>query len=223
MLVFVKRFVVLLSVSLLLAAEPLPIREITLQEARELVLLNNFEIASQKLGMASARELFQGEKGALWEPVLVAGVNQVSNERENNTEEFIRQGVEDFSEENTLYNAGIEQPLPTGGSLQLTYNVDNLTNNLQEQRELDFEEKEFDSFAGVTFVQPLLKNGGAGNGTFAHAHVPRRIGSGFSRIPPPIDAVAGTNRGRLLGTAHRPGTGRSPRKILGGGGKDFGR
>jgi outer membrane protein len=164
MLVFVKRFVVLLSVSLLLAAEPLPIREITLQEARELVLLNNFEVASQKLGMASARELFQGEKGALWEPVLVAGVNQVSNERENNTEEFIRQGVEDFSEENTLYNAGIEQPLPTGGSLQLTYNVDNLTNNLQEQRELDFEEKEFDSFAGVTFVQPLLKNGGLAMG-----------------------------------------------------------
>ncbi|MEX2607640.1 MAG: TolC family protein [Kiritimatiellia bacterium] len=146
------------------SAEELPLREITLQEARELVLLNNFEIASQKLGMESARELFQGEKGALWEPVLVAGVDQVSNERENNTEEFIRQGVEDFSEENTLYNTGIEQPLPTGGSIQLSYTVDNLTNNLQEQRDLDFQEKEYDSFAGVTLVQPLLKNGGLGMG-----------------------------------------------------------
>lgn len=160
-----KYFFVCLTFASVLTAEPLPLREITLQEARELVLLNNFEIASQKLGMESARELFQGEKGALWEPVLVAGVDKLSNERENNTEEFIRQGVVDFSEENTLYNAGIEQPLPTGGSIQLTYTVDNLTNNLQEQRgELDFQEKEYDSFAGVTLVQPLLKNGGLGMG-----------------------------------------------------------
>jgi len=152
------------SISLCVLAEPLPLREISLNEARQLVLLNNFEIASRKLGMQSAEDLFKGEKGALWEPSFVAGVNRVSNERENNTEEFIRQGVEDFSEENTLFNAGLEQPLPTGGAIQLTYNIDNLENNLQEQRELEFEEKEFDSFAGVTFVQPLLRNAGTGIG-----------------------------------------------------------
>lgn len=135
-------------------------KEISLRDAQQFVLLNNFEVASSRLGVESARRLFAGEKGVLWEPVLVAGVDRVSNERENNTEEFIRQGVEDFSEDNTLYNLGLEQPLPTGGSLQLSYNVDNLENNLQEQRELDFEEKEFDSFAGVTLVQPLLRNGG---------------------------------------------------------------
>lgn len=144
--------------------EEAPVKALTLAECRDLVLLNNFEIASRKLGMESARELFAGEKGSLWEPVLVLGADRVSNERENNTEEFIRQGVEDFSEDNTLYNAGIEQPLITGGALQLNYTLDHLENNLQEQRELEFEEKEWDSFAGVTLVQPLLRNGGVGIG-----------------------------------------------------------
>lgn len=37
---------VCLTFASVLTAESLPLREITLQEARELVLLNNFEIAS---------------------------------------------------------------------------------------------------------------------------------------------------------------------------------
>ena len=159
------RFLIcLLAAALLHAQEDPTVKQLTLEQCRELVLLHNFEIASRELGYESARELLAGERGALWEPVLVLGANRVSNERENNTEEFIRQGVEDFSEDNTLYNAGIEQPLVTGGALRLNYTLDHLENNLQEQRDLDFQEKEWDSFAGVTLIQPLLRNGGVGIG-----------------------------------------------------------
>lgn len=137
-----------------------PEKELTLETCRRLVLLNNYQIASRKLGMETAQLLFEGEKAAVWEPALVLAGDRVSNERENNTEEFIRQGVENFEEDNSLYRVSLEQPLVTGGQVALTYNVDHLDNNLREQRDLDFEEKEYDSFAGVTLTQPLLKNGG---------------------------------------------------------------
>ncbi len=147
-----------LLLPLVLPAEP---RHLSLAETRELVLLQNLEIQAQKLGMEAAASLYRGERIAMWEPTLVLGVDRVRNERENNTEEFIRQGVEDFEERNTLYKAGIEQPLPTGGALQLNYTLDHLTNNLREQRELEEDlEREYDSFLGVTLVQPLLRNGG---------------------------------------------------------------
>ncbi|WFB36460.1 TolC family protein [Kiritimatiellota bacterium B12222] len=152
------------TLSFLSAQEELPVRELTLQEAQQIVLLNNFEIASRRLGMESALRLFEGEKGAIWEPSFVGGIDRVSNDRENNTEEYIAQGVDDFSEENTLSRASIEQPLPTGGAIQLTYTLDKLDNNLQETRDVDFVDKEYESFAGITFLQPLLKNGGLNMG-----------------------------------------------------------
>lgn len=156
-------FVPVVSLFLMLHADEHPIRNLTLDECRQLVLLNNFEIASRELGMASAQRLFKGEKGAVWEPELVLGAAQESNERENNTEEFISQGVEDFEEDNVLWNVALEQPLITGGAVTIGYNVDNLDNNLLEQREIEedeFQEKEYDSFAGISIIQPLLRNGG---------------------------------------------------------------
>ncbi len=142
-----------------------PVREITLEDCRQLVLEQNLEIAARKMGLSGAKALYQGERGAFWEPVMVLGTERVSNERENNQEQFVSQGVDDFSEENRIHRAAIEQPLPTGGQLQLGYTLRDLTNNLREQRELEGAAQEFEGFLGVVFTQPLLKNAGTGIAT----------------------------------------------------------
>jgi outer membrane protein TolC len=90
----------------------------------------------------------------------VGRVDRVWNERQNTTEEFIAQGVDDFKEDNLLYEVGLEQPLPTNGRLRLGYNLQDLRNNLREQRDLEGSDEEFAGFLGLTLSQPLMKDGG---------------------------------------------------------------
>jgi outer membrane protein TolC len=134
---------------------------ISLQQVRELVLLQNLQIESERLGWDISRHILKAERGAIFEPELAVGIQEERNERENTSEQFIAQGVEDFEENNTLYSVTLEQPLPTGGRLSAGYTLQDLENNLAEQRELENQlEREFVGFLGITFNQPLLRNGG---------------------------------------------------------------
>lgn len=132
----------------------------TLEACRELVLQRNLEVAFSQSGLKAARLQARAEKGDLWEPQLVGRAERVWNERQNTTEQFVAQGVDDFKEVNNLYEAGLEQPLPTGGRLRLGYNLRDLTNNLREQRELEGSDQEYAGFFGLTLTQPLMKDGG---------------------------------------------------------------
>lgn len=135
---------------------------LSLEDCRELVLRQNLELAAQKLEMEATRSLYDGERRAFWEPVLVLSGQRESNERENNTEQFISQGVENFEERNTIYELALEQPVGTGGTLQFAYELRNLQNNLREQRELEGPEQEYEGFMGLVLTQPLLRNAGTG-------------------------------------------------------------
>jgi outer membrane protein TolC len=139
---------------------PAQVVGLTLEQFRELVLLQNLEIEASRLGYESAQHLFRAERGALFEPVLGMGVEREHNQRENTSEQFVSQGVEDFEERNRSYDLTVEQPLPTGGRLSLAYNLSDLQNNLLEQRNIEGLEREYNAFMGLTFVQPLLRNGG---------------------------------------------------------------
>lgn len=134
--------------------------ELTLSETRELVLRQNLEIAIQQLGFESALALYEGERRAFWEPVLVLSGERLRNQRENNSEQFISQGVDDFEENNRIYRLAVEQPLPTGATVQLGYTLRDLQNNLREQRELEGPSREYEGFLGLVFTQPLLRNAG---------------------------------------------------------------
>lgn len=134
--------------------------ELSLADCRELVVRQNLEIAVARLGHEAARAIYKGERRAFWEPVLVLGAEREKNERQNNSEQFISQGVEDFKERNQTYRLAVEQPLPTGGQLQLGYTLRDLENNLREQRELEGPSREYEGFLGLVFSQPLLRNGG---------------------------------------------------------------
>ncbi len=137
--------------------------ELSLADSRELVLRQNLEIASQRLQLQGAQALYEGEKRAFWEPVLVLSGQRERNERENNTEQFISQGVEDFEETNSSYQLAVEQPIGTGGDLRFSYVLRNLQNNLREQRDLEGIEREYEGFMGVVLTQPLLRNAGVNN------------------------------------------------------------
>ena len=134
--------------------------ELTLDDARQLVILQNMEIASQRLGWDAAKALHRGERESLWEPTLVLSGERERNERENNSEQFVSQGVDDFSERNMVYRIAVEQPLITGGQVQLGYTLRDLNNNLREQRELEGPERDYEAFLGLVFTQPLLRNAG---------------------------------------------------------------
>jgi hypothetical protein len=134
--------------------------EISLADTRDLVIRQNLEIAAQSLELDSSRALLVGEMRAFWEPVLVLAAQRDHNERENNTEQFITQGVEDFEETNTTYQLGIEQPTGAGGEVRLSYILRNLQNNLREQRDLEGVEREYEGFLGIVLTQPLLRNAG---------------------------------------------------------------
>ncbi len=132
----------------------------TLNECRERVLMHNLEISAGKSGWLAAQRSFRAEQGAVYEPSLVMGAERAHTERENTAEMFIAQGVDDFEESTRVYNMQIEQPLPTGGRLGFGYTLRDIDNNLREQREMEGADREFDGFLGLTFTQPLLKNGG---------------------------------------------------------------
>ena len=134
--------------------------ELTLEDCRQLVILQNMEIASERLGWEAAKALYRGERGALWEPQLVLSAERERNERENNSEQLVSQGVDDFSERNNIYRVALEQPLITGGQLQLGYTLRDLNNNLREQRELEGPDRDYEAFLGLVFTQPLLRNAG---------------------------------------------------------------
>jgi len=134
--------------------------ELGLADCRDLVIRQNLEIAVARLGHEAAQAVFKGESRAFWEPVLVLGAEREKNERQNNSEQFISQGVEDFKERNQTYRLAVEQPLPTGGQLQVGYTLRDLQNNLREQRELEGPDREYEGFLGLVFTQPLLRNGG---------------------------------------------------------------
>ncbi len=136
------------------------ILELTLEDCRQLVIQRNLEVQASKLGWKASDALYRGERQALWEPTLVLSADRESNERENNSEQFVSQGVEDFSERNDIYRIAIEQPLITGGQVQLGYTLRDLNNNLREQRELEGPERDYEAFLGLVFTQPLLKNAG---------------------------------------------------------------
>ncbi len=132
----------------------------TLEACRELVLQRNLELAYSQSGLRAARLQEKAERGDLWEPVLEGRVERVWNERQNTTEQFVSQGVDDFKERNKLYETGLLQPLPTGGRLRLGYSLSDLRNNLREQRGLEGSDQEFAGFFGLTLTQPLMKGGG---------------------------------------------------------------
>lgn len=135
--------------------------DLRLADFIRLVLERNESIHGRVLEYEINRERFRSERGA-FEPELVLSYDRVENKRENTSEQRRSTGVLIFDEQNNVYNAGLEALVPTGARIRLGYSLRDLRNNLQDPAfgsiVTNSPRGEFQTFAGLSVTQPLLKN-----------------------------------------------------------------
>lgn len=154
---------VLLCATAALAAAPTnaPARELSLKEYLDLVLERNESLQVRSLELQIARKRLKSEKGA-FEPDLLLGYDHVVTDRENTAEQRRSTGVAIFEEKNNIYTTGIEGLVPTGAKVRIGYTLRDLRNNLQDPLPgtiyTNKPGEEYQSFAGISLTQPLLKN-----------------------------------------------------------------
>jgi len=129
------------------------------------VMRHNEAVQAQMLETEASRRKGKAEYG-IFEPQLEASFDHVANQRTNNVQQSAAQnGQGYFDERNDIYDAGLESLVPTGGKIRLGYTLSDLGNNIYGGNVLETPTnqiwtKQYQTFAGVTFTQPLLKNAG---------------------------------------------------------------
>ncbi len=132
---------------------------LTLAELRTLVSERNENIQMRMLEYEISKRTHRAEKG-VFEPQVTGSVEHTDSNRPNNTQQMANLGLlaqSQLSEENTIYEGGLEFLFPTGTKLRAGYVFRDLVNNLQKGNG-----PEYEMFSGLTLVQPLLKNFGPG-------------------------------------------------------------
>lgn len=159
-------FIVLAHLSSTSAAEP-PVlgpastNTLSLRAFVQLVLQRNESLRARLLEYEISEKRTRGEQG-IFEPELVLGYDRIDNERENTAEQRRSSGVRVFTEENNVYNAGLEALVPSGAKVRLGYTLRDLRNNLQDPAlgtiVTNGTRGEWQTFAGISLTQPVLKN-----------------------------------------------------------------
>jgi outer membrane protein TolC len=137
---------------------PVPAQEISLKALLQRVLERNESLQSRMLEFEAHRRRYRAEYGA-FEPELYGSAGREVNNRKNTAEQQISLLTPRFQETNNVYEAGLEALIPTGARVRLGYSLRDLQNNLQVLRNAT--NGEYQSFFGLSAVQPLLKNIGA--------------------------------------------------------------
>src|ERR1700679_1379527 len=141
--------------------------DLTLSDYIHKVFAHNESAQAQMLETEVSRQKERAETG-IFEPVLQASVTREANARTNTFEEQAAENGESFfSEQNTIYNGGVQQLIPLGGTIQLGANMSMLDNDINPDASilsttnvLFF--KQYQTFVGGTLPQPLFKNFGLG-------------------------------------------------------------
>jgi outer membrane protein TolC len=139
--------------------------DLKLDDYLQQVMQHNESVQAQMLETEVARRKHRAEAG-VFEPQLQASFTRESNQRTNNLVQQASQNGEGyFSERNNIYDTGLESLLPTGGKIRLGYTLSDLGNNVNPYGSVftstnQIWTKQYQTFVGATFVQPLLKDGG---------------------------------------------------------------
>ena len=137
---------------------------IKLNDYLQQVMQRNESVQAQMLEAEVARHKNKAEVG-IFEPEFQASYNRESNQRTNNVQQQAQQsGQGYFSERNNLYDFGVQDLIPTGGKIRLGYTLSDLANNVNPNSNFfnstnNYWSKQYQTFVGVTFTQPILKNG----------------------------------------------------------------
>jgi outer membrane protein TolC len=142
-----------------------PVIELKLSGYLQQVLQHNESIQAQMLETEVGRRKERGEKG-IFEPDFEASYTREGNKRTNDVQQEAEQSDQSFFEEqNSIYDSGLEALIPTGGKIRLGYTLSDLDNNVNPVSSIltstnNIFTKQYQTFVGATFTQPLLKDGG---------------------------------------------------------------
>lgn len=127
------------------------------------VLQHNESIQAQMLETEVNRRKARGEQG-IFEPDFEVSYTREANSRTNNAvQRAALNNAGLFEEQNSIYDGGIEDLIPTGGKIRLGYTLSDLNNNAEpiiSGTNITAFTKQYQTFVGATFTQPLLKNAG---------------------------------------------------------------
>ncbi len=132
--------------------------ELTLPDLRYWVLRRNENLQGRLLTFEAQRRRARGEYG-IFEPDIYGSYTHEINNRKNTAEQQASLlGAPTFSETNNNYESGIESFIPSGARVKLGYTLRDLQNSLQPARGVT--NGEYQTFFGLTVLQPVLKNFG---------------------------------------------------------------
>ncbi len=97
---------------------------------------------------------------AEFEPAINASARTEANDRQNTIEQTLSQASEFFSERNDIYDLALQGKLMSGAEYRLGYSLSDRANNLTNITHISAFEDQFQSFAGLTLSQPVLRGGG---------------------------------------------------------------
>jgi len=146
------------------ASNAAPALELKLDDYLHRVAEQNETLQAQMLEVEAARFKARGEWGIM-EPVASASVLREGNKRQNDVQQQAAQsGQPVFSERNTIYDTALETLIPTGAKIKFGFTQSDLFNNVNPVPFFGSTNnvftRQYQSFAGVSFTQPLLKNAG---------------------------------------------------------------
>ena len=134
------------------------VKRLSLTELIHRVVTQNQQIQIQK----AQWDIKQAEeKGthAIFEPDFVTSAEYEDNSKQNTPQESLnRLGENVYTERNWDYSVGLEGLVPTGGKVNLGYELRQLSNTVT--KDLTDEEDEYEMYLGLSVRQPLLKNAG---------------------------------------------------------------
>jgi outer membrane protein TolC len=164
-IVFVSAGLLGFALKIAAATNDAPVVDLKLGDYLQQVVQRNESLQAQMLEAEVNRRKHKAEAG-IFEPQLTASVTREANSRTNDVQQQAAQnGQGFFSEQNTIYDGGLESLLPTGGKIRLGYTLSDLDNNINPYGNFitstnQIYNKQYQTFVGVTFDQPLLKDGG---------------------------------------------------------------
>jgi len=134
-----------------------PLVELSLADFTQRVLNFNESVQIRLLELAISNRRAKAEHG-IFEPELFSTLERVGNKRENTAQQQVSSSFEPvFAERNNIYNGGLEFLVPSGARVRLGYTLQDLANNYAYKY---FNlAHQYQTFAGASIVQPLLKNG----------------------------------------------------------------
>ncbi len=137
-------------------------KELSLEQARALALTSNLDIQSQMEAYWATSDTVKAETW-VYEPEFQVIARQQVTDRDNNASQVAGTSRPFLDQEESLYNARLQNLLPSGGTIALDYRLIDRVNNQGGTNNIlggviDGEDlRQFETFIGVTFTQPLLR------------------------------------------------------------------